>query len=132
MACNKQFLFFSQCFLPNMSLIFHFKCTSKCCQQFVSIWTSPNICCLVKSSTTLREKSLENDPGKKPFENIVGKGENAGIQHFLLYPQCFLPFQTPKIITLVTLNLSSAKRLEFCASKICSTGKELGSYFETC
>ena len=22
-------------------------------------------------------------------ENIVGKGENAGYQHFLLYPQCF-------------------------------------------
>ena len=28
---------------------------------------------------------------KKPFENIVGKGENAGNQHFLLFPQCFLP-----------------------------------------
>ena len=22
-------------------------------------------------------------------ENIVGKGENAGIQHFLLFPNCF-------------------------------------------
>ena len=22
------------------------------------------------------------------FENIVGKGENAGYQHFLLFPQC--------------------------------------------
>ena len=22
-------------------------------------------------------------------ENIVGKGENAGYKHFLLYPQCF-------------------------------------------
>ena len=22
-------------------------------------------------------------------ENTVGKGENAGYQHFLLYPQCF-------------------------------------------
>ena len=27
---------------------------------------------------------------KRPFENIVGKGENAGNQHFLLFPQCFL------------------------------------------
>ena len=26
-ACNKQFLLFSQCFLPYMALIFHFKCT---------------------------------------------------------------------------------------------------------
>ena len=23
------------------------------------------------------------------MENIVGKGENAGYQHFLLFPQCF-------------------------------------------
>ena len=28
----------------------------------------------------------------EPFENIVGKEENAGIQHFLCFPQCFLPF----------------------------------------
>ena len=27
-----------------------------------------------------------NDPKKKPFENIMGKGENAGNQHFLLFP----------------------------------------------
>ena len=31
--------------------------------------------------TTMREE---------PLENIVGKGENAGYQHFLLVPQCFL------------------------------------------
>ena len=24
-------------------------------------------------------------------ENTVGKGGNAGYQHFLLFPQCFLP-----------------------------------------
>ena len=29
----------------------------------------------------------------KLFENIVGKGENAGNQHFLFFPQCFLPYQ---------------------------------------
>ena len=28
---------------------------------------------------------------KKPLENIVGKGENAGNQHFLLFQQGFLP-----------------------------------------
>ena len=27
---------------------------------------------------------------KRPFKNIVGKRENAGNQHFLLFPQCFL------------------------------------------
>ena len=38
----------------------------------------------------------------KPFENIMEKGENAGNQHFLLFPQCFLlhrrqipPFKPP-------------------------------------
>ena len=30
---------------------------------------------------------------EKPLENIVGKGENAGKQHFLLFPQFFLPCQ---------------------------------------
>ena len=39
-ACNKQFLLFSQYFLPYMVLIFHFKCTLKCRLQFVSIWIS--------------------------------------------------------------------------------------------
>ena len=38
-ACNKQFLLFSQCFLPYMAYIFYFKCALKCCVQFVSIWT---------------------------------------------------------------------------------------------
>ena len=38
-ACNKQFLLFSQCFLPYMALIYHFKCTLTCRLQFVSIWT---------------------------------------------------------------------------------------------
>ena len=28
---------------------------------------------------------------KELFGNIVGKGENVGNQHFLLFPQCFLP-----------------------------------------
>ena len=32
------------------------------------------------------------DPWKKLSENIVGKGENAGNQHFLLFPQSFLSF----------------------------------------
>ena len=35
--------------------------------------------------------------GKKIFENIVGKGENADKQHFLLFLQYFLPFQNELI-----------------------------------
>ena len=45
--------------------------------------------------------SLPHNPdlttlGKGPFENNVGKGENTGDQHFLLFPQCFLPYQSEK------------------------------------
>ena len=40
---------------------------------------------------------------KKPFENIVGKGENAGNQHFLLFLQCFLLF--PKQISIFQSHL---------------------------
>ena len=29
---------------------------------------------------------------KKPVENIMGKGDNAGNQHCLLFPQCFIHF----------------------------------------
>ena len=32
------------------------------------------------------------------LENIVGKGENAGNQHFLLFPQCF---QNPPFLGLL-------------------------------
>ena len=28
-------------------------------------------------------------PFFEKLENIVGKGENAGYQHFFLFPQCF-------------------------------------------
>ena len=32
-------------------------------------------------------------PRKEPFKNIVGKGENASNQHFLLFSQCFPPYE---------------------------------------
>ena len=31
-------------------------------------------------------------------ENIVGKGENAGYQHFLLFPQCFQKLSFPGVL----------------------------------
>ena len=57
-ACNKQFLLFTQCFLPYVVLSFHFKCTLKCCLQFVSIWTSLKFCRLVIGYTD--EPVIEN------------------------------------------------------------------------
>ena len=35
-------------------------------------------------------------PSKKGLKNTVGKGGNAGNQHFLLFPQCFLVYQREK------------------------------------
>ena len=35
---------------------------------------------------------------KKLFENIVGQGGNADNQHFLLFPQCFLPHHGQKLL----------------------------------
>ena len=31
-------------------------------------------------------------------ENILGTGENAGYQHFLLFPQCFQGFLTTNLV----------------------------------
>ena len=48
--------------------------------------------------------------GKAAFSNIVGKGENAGHQHFLLFQNVFLHYQT-EIIIYVTFIMSSANAL---------------------
>ena len=37
---------------------------------------------------------------KKPFENIAGKEENAGNQHFLLFPHCFLLWEKKKMLVI--------------------------------
>ena len=48
-----------------------------------------------------------NDPeGDGFFDNIVGKAENAGNQHFLIFPQCFLPLRTLKSFFFFSRNLS--------------------------
>ena len=70
---------------------------------------------------------------EKPFENIVGEGENAGNQHFLLFPQCFLSF--PKQISTFQFHLvyrlqmlSIWASLKFCClakSKLFSTQSPL-------
>ena len=50
-------------------------------------------------------------------ENIVEKGENAGNQHFLLFPQCFFfhffSLLQIEIIILATPNLLSANAFNF-------------------
>ena len=48
---------------------------------------------------------------KRPFQNIVGKGENAGNQHFPLFPQFFSTLSRTEIIIFVTFILSFANAL---------------------
>ena len=48
--------------------------------------------CVLKGSPFTKQSQILMTQGKKPFGNIVGKGENAGNQHFLLFPR-FLLYQ---------------------------------------
>ena len=49
-------------------------------------------------------------------ENIVEKGENAGYQHFLLFPQCFekssFPDTSKGVIVLELVNIKIILRIE--------------------
>ena len=59
-----------------------------------------------------------------PFENIVGKGENAGNYHFLLFLQSFLPIQK-KRVPVSSYILLSANSFNLDQSENLSFGKEL-------
>ena len=63
--------------------------------------------------------------GKKPFENIVGKGENAVHQHFLLFPKCFLLLSKTEMIISVIFILSSANAFNLDKVKILTSGNGL-------
>ena len=68
------------------------------CKMLLNIMFSVNplpddkILNLSKLKAFAGEKINVSEKLKYPYgrvENIVGKGENAGYQHFLLFPQCF-------------------------------------------
>ena len=63
--------------------------------------------------------------GKKPFKNIVGKGEKAGNQHFSPFTTMFSKLLTTNFNFLVTSTMSSANAFNFEQAKILSVGKEL-------
>ena len=48
---------------------------------------------MVKSQPFTTQAQVFMTQKKKYLENIVGKGDNAGKQHFLLFQQCSLPYQ---------------------------------------
>ena len=84
-ACYKQFLLFPQCF-------------QKACfpgaSKGVIVWEW--VKSLPHSSDFLMILS------KETFINIVGKEENAGNQHFLLFLQCFTTLPKQVLIFIVT------------------------------
>ena len=84
-------------------------------------WTKGGFKISLFTTQSLLSTTLE----KNPFENIVGKGENAGSQHFLLFPQCFQPI--PKRISVFwgTFILSSAISFNLDQYKNLSFGKVL-------
>ena len=57
------------------------------------------------------------------FENIVRKGENAGNQPFLLFPQYFLPVPKQISVLSVTFIVSSANLFILDQSKFFPFGK---------
>ena len=69
LACNKQFLLFSQCFLPDRTHTFHFKRTLKCRLQFVSIWTSLKI--LLSGNGLNRDEAMHVSGNTSPPEIII-------------------------------------------------------------
>ena len=91
--------------LPAFSVFFFFTCCQEpsalgylICkfgqdQYFVPLksklnhWISIPFVYLPLHHTTL---TLKTNLKKKAFENIVGRGENAGNQHFLIFTHCFL------------------------------------------
>ena len=99
-ACNKQFLLFSQFFLPNIALHSHFKCTLKCRLQFVSIWINLKNLSSAKELITLKEKA---------FESIVESSISPVPVYFFLYPCQTWSFQ---------LYLSLSQRTNFDFSKL--------------
>ena len=65
---------------------------------------------------------------EKAFENIEGKGENADNQHFLSFPQCFLPYQREIPSFQQHFFFVICKCFHLDQSKILPFGKELTLY----
>ena len=93
MLCNEQFLLFPQCFLLNQIIVSPFVHIFDIISLFAAELEDPDIGISGKGLTLYHTMMTFDDWRIKPFENIVGKEENAGIQHFLLFPQCFLSYE---------------------------------------
>ena len=112
---NLRFLLFYASFWQNFP---------DCSRSIVCDWRIRNIVALrfILFHTIWNFTDLE----KEVFsENVEGKGENAGNQHFLYFPQYFPSFPKTNFNFSVTFSLSSANALNLDPSKRLSCGKEL-------
>ena len=83
---------------------------------------------IVHCALTLYNRNLNflRPSRKRPVETILGKGENAGNQHFLLFPKCFLSFLNPlpdhknltlsKLIAFADDKINVTLNVNFCLS----------------
>ena len=106
----QHFLTFTQCFLPN--------------QICLSVWSFMPYQQYFNYLTLTTQSRLLTTLRKNAFENIMGKGENAGNQHFLLFPQFSTLLKTNFYVWAIFI-LSSADAFNLDQSKILSFGKEL-------
>ena len=104
-AGNQHFLLFPQCFLSYHKQILSFEAYLKCRLQMLSILINLTFCCSVKDLTPCHI-----------------------IQHFLLFPRCFLSYQRVFCHFSATFKLSSANALNLEKSNILSFGKEFTPY----
>ena len=110
------------------------KCWLQAFSLFPTVFSKAFFFRVVKSRDCVEKELTRNHDfkttlNKKPFENIVGKGENAGNQHFLLFPQCFqtLPNQISNFHSHLFLGLQNAFNLD--QSRILSFGNGLKDNF---
>ena len=64
----------------------------------LSTWTSLKYCCLVKSCIFITQSRVLRTLSEKHIKNIMAKGENAGNELILLFPQYFLPYKRQKLL----------------------------------
>ena len=96
----------------------------QCFQEASFPWAPKGVIVREWVSHTISPLTLK----KKPFENIMGKDENAGNQHFLLFPLCFSALPKTNFNFSVTFLLSSTNAFKFDQSKNTSFGKELNVF----
>ena len=121
------FFLFQQCLfsiLPKSKFNFSFKFILSSANAFSL--NQSKILSFGKELTLYQTILTFKDPKRRAFENIVGKGENAGYQHFLFFPQClFSVCPKSKFNFSFQFILSSANAFNLNQSKIFSFGKEL-------